>query len=205
MLKRILAGLFILVIVGLGGFMVLAYRPAIPPATLIANFSPELVAKGEVLAGAGNCASCHSVKGAIPYSGGYAMKTGFGTIYSTNITPDPETGIGSWSEAAFQRALREGIARDGSHLYPVFPYDHFTKISDADISALYAFMMTREPVTAPDKVNQLPFPLNIRALQEGWKLCRTGKSRYSMESRRLFGPRSCPLRCMPYTTQCAGC
>ncbi len=98
------------------------------------------------------------------------MKTGFGTIYSTNISPDRETGIGDWSEAAFLRAMREGVARDGSHLFPAFPYDHFTRLSDADIQALYAYIMTRAPVHAENHPNEMPFPLGIRALQAGWKL-----------------------------------
>jgi mono/diheme cytochrome c family protein len=93
-----------------------------------------------------------------------------GTFYSSNITPDAENGIGSWSEAAFARALREGVARDGRHLFPVFPYDHFTKLSDGDIKALYAYVMTRPPVKAPDRPNTVPFPLDVRALQAIWKL-----------------------------------
>ena len=86
------------------------------------------------------------------------VPTPFGTIYSTNITPDPETGIGRWSEAAFQRAMREGVDREGNHLYPAFPYDHFTLVSDEDNSALYAYLMTREPVEATAPANDLPFP-----------------------------------------------
>lgn len=172
MLKRILFGFGAVIIIGLAGFAALSYRPEISPieAKTGTPFAPELVAKGEVVAGAGNCASCHTIQGGLPYSGGYAMKTGFGTIYSTNITPDMETGIGKWSEVAFRRALHEGVARDGTHLFPVFPYDHFTRISDTDISALYAFFMSQEPVVAPDVPNILPFPLNIRAVQEGWKI-----------------------------------
>jgi len=98
------------------------------------------------------------------------MATPFGVIYSTNITPDPETGIGSWSEAAFRRAVREGVSRDGSHLLPVFSFDHFTKLSDEDVQALYAYFMTRPPVHAPARPNGIPFPFNIRYLQAGWKL-----------------------------------
>ena len=98
------------------------------------------------------------------------MKTPFGVIYSTNITPDLKTGIGAWSEAAFARAMHEGVARDGSHLFPAFPYDHFTRVSDEDVKAIYAFLMTRPPVEATPPANTIPFPLNIRALQEGWKI-----------------------------------
>lgn len=172
MLKRLFIGLAGLVVLGLLGFIVLAWQSAIapiapPPA---ASFSPELVARGEALAGGGYCANCHTAKGGQRFAGGYAMQTPFGVLYSTNITPDPETGIGTWSEAAFARAMREGVARDGSHLFPVFPYNHFTKLSDDDVRALYAYFMTRAPVRAPAPTNGLPFPLNIRALEAGWKL-----------------------------------
>lgn len=186
MLKRIVIILVALLIVGFGGFGVLAWRssiaPIAPPAA--SSFPAELVAHGEVLAGAGYCATCHTVQGGKPYAGGYAMHTGFGTIYSTNITPDPETGIGAWSETAFRRAMHEGVARDGSHLFPAFPYDHFTKLTDADVSALYAYFMTREPVRAPAHENGLPFPLNLRPLQAGWKLLFFRPGRYASEPAR---------------------
>ncbi len=172
MFKRIVLGLFVVAVVGLGGFAVLAWRSAIAPVAppAAASFPAELVARGEVLAGAGYCATCHTAKGGKPYAGGYAMHTDFGTIYSTNITPDPETGIGTWSEAAFRRAMREGVARDGSHLFPAFPYDHFSKLTDTDVAALYAYVMTRQPVRATPPDNTLPFPLGLRPLQAGWKL-----------------------------------
>ena len=186
MLKRILVGLLAIVVVGLIGFGVFAWRPAIgkiaPPAP--SSFAPELVARGEVLAGAGYCSTCHTTKGGQPFAGGYAMKTGFGTIYSTNITPDPKTGIGAWSEPAFRRAMHQGVARNGSHLFPAFPYDHFTELSDADVSALYAYMMTRPPVVAPPKRNSVPFPLNIRALQAGWKLLFFKPGRFEPDKAR---------------------
>jgi mono/diheme cytochrome c family protein len=172
MLKRGLIIVAALIVLGLVGFAVFAWRPAIAPIARPApgRFAPALVARGEVLASAGYCSSCHTAKGGQPYAGGYAMATQFGTIYSTNITPDVDTGIGAWSEAAFRRAMHEGVARDGSHLFPAFPYDHFTKLSDADVSALYAYVMTRPAVAAPQRANTVPFPLNIRALQAGWKL-----------------------------------
>jgi mono/diheme cytochrome c family protein len=186
--RRILIGLIVVLVVGLGGFVAFARRPAIapiaPPAT--SAFAPELVAHGEALAGAGDCAACHTQKGGKPYAGGYAIKTSFGIVYSTNITPDPETGIGAWSEEAFRRAMLEGVARDGSHQFPAFPYDHFTKLSDADVSALYAYFMTRAPVRAPAHENTLPFPLNVRALQAGWKLLFFRPGRF--EPRPDLGP-----------------
>jgi len=170
--KKLLIAAVALGCVGLVGFGVLAWEPAlapiVPPAA--GSFTPELVAKGEALAGGGYCAACHTAKGGERFAGGYAMATPFGVIYSTNITPDPQTGIGTWSEAAFTRAVREGVSRDGSHLLPVFSFDHFTKLSDDDVRALYAYFMTRAPVQAPARPSGIPFPFNIRYLQAGWKL-----------------------------------
>ena len=180
MLKRLLVYCLALGVLGLVGFGVLAWRPAIapilPPSP--SGFAPELVAKGEALAGGGFCAECHTAKGGQSFAGGYPMPTPFGVLYSTNITPDAETGIGTWSEAAFARAMREGVARDGSHLFPAFPFDHFTKLSDDDVQALYAYFMTRTPVRSPARTNGLPFPLNIRYLQAGWKLLSFRSGRF---------------------------
>lgn len=130
------------------GFLIWASRPAIAAIDRPdpRQFSPTVVARGAMLANIGNCASCHTSAHGPAFAGAAALQTNFGTIYSTNITPDPETGIGRWSEQAFARALREGVSRDGHHLYPAFPYDHFTELSDPDIAALYAFFMTRPPV-----------------------------------------------------------
>src|ERR1700733_1859061 len=107
---------------GVVGFFALAWRPAIAPilASAPQTFAPELVAKGEVLAGGGYCAECHTAKGGPVFVGGYPMPTPFGVIYSTNITPDQETGIGNWSLAAFARAMQEGVARDGTLSFPRF-------------------------------------------------------------------------------------
>jgi mono/diheme cytochrome c family protein len=170
--KKLLIAVVALGCLGLAGFGMLAWRPAMAPVAPPAagSFAPELVAKGEALAGGGYCAACHTTKGGQTFAGGYEMATPFGVIHSTNITPDPETGIGTWSEAAFARAMHEGVSRDGSHLFPVFSYDHFTKLSDEDVRALYAYFMTRAPVHAPAPPNGIPFPFNIRYLQAGWKL-----------------------------------
>jgi mono/diheme cytochrome c family protein len=179
-LKRIVIGLAGVAIVGLMGFSALAWRPAIapidPPAA--ASFPTELIAKGQDLAGAGYCAVCHTRQGGEPFAGGYGLRTPFGTIFSTNLTPEPETGIGRWSLEAFTRAMNEGVDRNGSHLFPAFPYDHFTKVSDDDVQALYAYLMTRPPVRAPAQANTIPFPLNVRALQEGWKILFFRSGRY---------------------------
>jgi mono/diheme cytochrome c family protein len=170
---KFLVGLLVLVAVGIGGFFVYAASvPAIDPIAPPdkASFAADLVSTGETLAAIGDCAACHTREGGKEFAGGLALPTPFGTIYSTNITPDPETGIGNWSEAAFTRALRQGIARDGAYLYPAFPYDHFTKTTDADIGALYAYLMTREAVSETAPPTELPFPFNIRLLMAGWNL-----------------------------------
>lgn len=172
-----LVGLFVVITLGVVGF---SWRFALadiapPPASA---FSAQLVQKGQVLAGIGNCAACHTTKGGASYAGGLPIATPFGSIYSSNITPDPDTGIGRWSQDAFKRAMREGVRQDGAHLFPAFPYTHFTIINDEDLSALYAYLMTRPAVHALAQVNTIPFPLNIRALQAGWKLLYFDKKAY---------------------------
>ena len=171
MLTRILGGLVIVVAVVFGAFFAWQWRGELPPVTAnAASFDPGIVAKGAVLAAVADCAVCHTQAGVKPYAGGFPVKTPFGIVYGTNITPDRDTGIGTWSEAAFRRALREGVGRKGTHFYPAFPYDHFTNISDGDISALYAFLMTREPVHQPNRPTRLSFPLNWRPFAAAWNL-----------------------------------
>ena len=145
----------------------MALVPVEPPPR--SSFDPALITKGAALAAIGNCIDCHTAADGRAFAGGRPLETPFGTIYGTNITPDPETGIGRWSEEAFRRALREGVDREGRHLYPVFPYDHFTYLTDEDVKALYAYAMTREPVRAVPPRNELPFPLGSRSLIGIWK------------------------------------
>ncbi|KQQ86119.1 cytochrome c [Aureimonas sp. Leaf324] len=165
-------GLLAIIVVGAVGFTAYAWESEIAPVESASRegFEPALVKQGADLAAVGNCVVCHTAPGGKPFAGGLPLPTPFGTIYATNITPDPETGIGRWSEAAFTRSMREGVDREGRHLYPAFPYDHFTRVSDADNRALYAYLMTREPVIAEPPPNELPFPLNVRLVLAGWKL-----------------------------------
>ncbi len=172
---RALRGLLILILllaVVLVGFLALSWRSEIAADDGAARqtFSKEDVSRGAKLAALGNCIACHTAPGRLAFAGGLALPTPFGTIYSTNITPDPETGIGRWSQAAFVRSLREGVSREGEHLYPAFPYDHYTLVTDADARALYAYLMTRTPVKAEEKNNELRFPFGFRPLLAGWKL-----------------------------------
>src|ERR1700756_645391 len=161
-----------LLIGGAAAAFAVIWRPAIaaidPPAPQ--SFDASLVKRGRALAAIGNCSDCHTVRGGKTFAGGLPVPTPFGTVYSSNITPDADTGIGRWPEAAFRRAMRSGVDRDGQHLYPTFPYDHFTNVTDEDDRALYAYLMTREPVHAPARENQLSFPLDHRFVIAGWKL-----------------------------------
>jgi mono/diheme cytochrome c family protein len=171
--SRIIASIFAgLLVAGAAAAFAIAWRPAIaaidPPAPQ--SFDANLVKRGRELVAIGNCGDCHTVRGGKNFAGGLPVPTPFGTIYSSNITPDAETGIGRWPEAAFRRAMRSGVNREGQHLYPTFPYDHFTNVSDEDDQALYAYLMTRPPVHAPARANQLPFPLDQRIVIAGWKL-----------------------------------
>ncbi|ATG48265.1 aldehyde dehydrogenase [Celeribacter ethanolicus] len=181
MIKRIFTGGVALAALGIAGFAIYAWHPAIDPvATPPADsFAPAQIEQGRILAAAGYCATCHTAADGAPYAGNYPMKTDFGTIYSTNITPDRETGIGAWSEEAFERAMREGLDRSGAHLFPALPFDHFTKMSDEDISALYAYIMSSVPAVAQEhRDNDLPFPLDQRFLQAGWKMLFFDEGRY---------------------------
>ena len=140
-----------IVLLGLDGRLVAALAAwAIAPIERPSpeSFSPKSIARGETLAAAGHCASCHTAPGGQPFAGGYGVNTPFGVIYGTNITPDRKTGIGTWSIEVFVRAMREGVNRAGSHLFPAFPYDAYTKLTDYDLEALYAYLMTREPISA---------------------------------------------------------
>src|ERR1700678_4530064 len=180
MIRRIAIGGGALVFLGLLGFSLLSWRAEIAPIERPnpASFSAESVARGEVLAAEGHCVSCHIRPGGPPLAGGYGVNTPFGIIYGTNITPDSKTGIGAWSLEAFTRAMREGVSRDGSHLFAAFPFNAYTKLQDDDVKALYAYLMTRPAVSASVPPMTVPFPLNVRFLQEGWKILCFRSGRY---------------------------
>ena len=143
-----------------------AIAPIAPPDPSV--YSAATIARGRQLAALGDCAVCHTALNGAVNAGGRAIATPFGTVYSTNITPDPETGIGAWSYPAFERAMREGIHRDGRQLYPAFPYPHFAAASDADLQALYAYLMAQPPLRADTPKTRLGFPFNLRPLMAAW-------------------------------------
>jgi mono/diheme cytochrome c family protein len=160
------------------------WRPAIGAIDPSAQqpFEPDLIKRGRALAAIGNCSNCHTASAGKDLAGGVAVPTPFGTVFSSNITPDADTGIGRWSEAAFRRAMRNGVDREGRHLYPTFPYDHFTNVSDEDDRALYAYLMTREPVRSAAPENRLSFPFDQRVLIAGWKLLFLRRDTYRPDS-----------------------
>jgi nicotinate dehydrogenase subunit B len=131
-------------------------------------FSAATIERGRQLAALGDCVTCHTQAGGLMNAGGVGVETPFGIVYSTNITPDLKTGIGNWSYPAFERAMRHGIHRDGRHLYPAFPYTHYALASDADLQALYAYLMAQTPVSADIRAPKLAFGLGWRPLLAGW-------------------------------------
>src|SRR5258706_11215203 len=128
-----------------------AARESVAQVDAPKSFPREQVVKGAELAHIGNCMSCHTAQGGKPYAGGTPLKTPFGTIYGTNITPDAETGIGGWPLEAFSPPKPPRLYPQSPHPFPAFPYDHFTKLTDEDVAALSAFIMTREPVKAENR------------------------------------------------------
>ena len=151
--------------------------PLAPVATPAAStYSEATIERGRQLASLGNCEGCHTVAGGTPYAGGRAIQTPFGEIHTTNLTPDRETGIGAWSLAAFQRAMREGISRDGRHLYPAFPYTAFRHMTDEDLTALYAWLMQLAPVRQPVVQTTLRFPFGLRPMLAVWNALYLGEN-----------------------------
>jgi mono/diheme cytochrome c family protein len=144
--------------------------------------SKELVQRGAYLARAGDCIACHTAQRGKPFAGGLPLATPLGVIYSTNITPDLETGIGHYSRDDFVKAMREGVAEDGDHLYPAMPYTSYTRLSQEDLSALYAyFLQGVEPVHNPNHLTQLSWPLSMRSLMALWNALYFQRGEYAAD------------------------
>lgn len=126
--------------------------------------------RGGYLARVGDCVACHTAQGGPFMAGGRPLETPFGTIYTPNITPDPQTGIGTWSAEQFYRAMHKGVGAHGQHLYPAFPYPWFTKVTREDVNSIYAYLRTLPPVQNRPPANALPWPLDIRTTVSGWNL-----------------------------------
>lgn len=159
-----------LCLIGAAVFFLLPHSLPVVEATRNQPTGEALVARGEYLTTAADCAACHTTKDGRPFAGGLPFKLPFGTIYSSNITPDTEHGIGAWSAAEFVRAVKSGVGRHGEDLYPAFPYTSYALLSDDDVLAIYAYLKTQAPVTASAPESALSFPFNQRWLMRGWKL-----------------------------------
>lgn len=160
--KRPRAGTAIALAVAAGGML------AIAPALFAREGSHAEIERGRYLAQAGDCAACHTAEGGQPFAGGRAVPTPFGVIYSTNITPDPSTGIGNWTSDDFYRAMHEGIAPGGEHLYPAFPYPWYTKLTRADVDAIRSYLATLAPVHEQNRPTELPWPFSVREVMSAW-------------------------------------
>lgn len=143
---------------------------AVPLTVMAQGTTFTQIQRGLYLSRAGDCVSCHTAPGGKPFAGGFPVPTPFGDIYSTNITPDPETGIGNWSNEDFYNAMHFGVRPDGAHLYPAFPYPWFTKMSRDDVNAIKAYLDTTEAVRQENKPTELWGPLSWRGAIAGWKL-----------------------------------
>lgn len=133
-----------------------------------ALYSSQTIEKGRQLVALGNCVTCHTAPGGQPNAGGLGIQTPFGTVYSTNLTPDKDSGIGAWSLPAFRRAMRDGVSRDGHLLYPAFPYTSFKNMTDEDITSIYAYLMVQAPVAQNNPATQLSAPFSYRPLMAVW-------------------------------------
>ncbi len=158
--------------------LIAAYSPGQPILQDLEDYasSPE---SGRYLALAANCNACHTVKGGAPFAGGLEFATPFGTLYSTNITQDSETGIGAWSFEDFYRAMKYGLRPNGEHLYPAFPYTHYAKMPDEDIAAIFKYMQTIGAANVENKTNKLNFPFSERRLLGPWKMLFHNAEEYS--------------------------
>lgn len=175
MLRRIvfvLVGLLAVLLIGAAAVVALNLRDEAPlPPDADAPFAatPMQIERGRYLALAGNCAGCHTVRGGAAYAGGLGIGTPFGTVYASNLTPDPAHGIGSWSAAHFWRAMHNGRSKDGRLLYPAFPYPSFTRITREDSDALFAYLRSVPPAATPNTPHRLRFPYDTQAALAVWR------------------------------------
>ncbi|BBB99070.1 MULTISPECIES: c-type cytochrome [Bradyrhizobium] len=159
-MSRTLTGLLVGLMLALSPIGASAQQKAADPAVL---------AKGEYLARAGDCIACHTAREGMTFAGGLPMKTPFGTLYTSNITPDPQTGIGTWTSDQFYQMMHNGRFPDGGLVYPAMPFASYTKVTREDSDAIYAYLRTVPPVRQLNKPHDLTFPFNNRSLILGWR------------------------------------
>ena len=174
---------FLVASVGLVAFVFLFrggdVSPGVAPAIAGAPPNADPVARGEYLARAADCVACHTMPGSgRSFAGGLAFKLPFGTIYSSNITADPESGIGNWTDEEFVRAVREGVRKDGAHLYPAFPYTSYTELSRNDVLAIKAYLFSQPRIRYSPPRNALSFPFNQRWAMGVWNIAFFNSRRF---------------------------
>jgi mono/diheme cytochrome c family protein len=160
------------------------YKEANPTGVPASLIGVGLVKRGEYLARAADCMVCHTARGGQPYAGGLAIPLPFGTIFSTNITPDKDTGIGSYSDQDFVSAVRRGIRKDGRPLYPAMPYPSYTYLTDTDALAIKAYLFNLPPVHAANRPDTLAFPYNQRWTMAIWSFLFSGDIRFAPNTSR---------------------
>lgn len=173
--RSVLFVLAVLALVGLGALSVFLglFDKSVVSTAVETPLSQEQIAqlapRGKYLAQAADCAACHTAPGGAPFAGGLAFPMPVGKLYATNISPDMETGIGAWSRADFHRAVRDGVARHGRRLYPAMPYTSYRQLTEEDVDAIYAFLMTREPIQQANREDSFPYPY-VRRFMTFWNL-----------------------------------
>lgn len=173
---KAVAGLLVAAGLAIGGAQLLTANRKVDTAASVDIQDRRLIEAGAYIARTGDCVACHSVPGGKPFAGGLAMQTPVGTIYSSNITPDKQSGIGNYGYADFKNAVQLGIRKDGTPLYPAMPYPSYAIMPDADVQALYAYFMSQvEPVSQPSADSTIPWPLNMRWPMAWWQLLFAGK------------------------------
>ena len=171
MLQRwfVLLALLLGVFAGLVAWLNVRGEVAIPADAAPSSGTPEQVARGEYLARVGNCMTCHTPRGGVPWAGGRGIATPFGTVYAGNLTPDADTGLGRWSAEHFWRAMHHGRSVDGRLLYPAFPYPDMSRVTRADSDAIYHYLRTLPPVRRPNTPHALHFPYSTQAALAVWR------------------------------------
>jgi mono/diheme cytochrome c family protein len=157
---------------------------ALAPGAARADDKADLIQKGQYLARAADCVACHTAPGGQPFAGGRAFELPFGVLYSPNITPDAKTGIGGYTDDEWVAALRNGVARDGKHLYPAMPYASYSKMTRADALAIKAYLSSLAPVEAKAPENRMNFPYSQRWLMIGWNLVNNPGKEFTPDPNR---------------------
>jgi mono/diheme cytochrome c family protein len=185
-MRRLSWALLLLILVLIGAYVALTRSDTAAgtaPAIAGASAAADVLARGEYLAKAADCVACHTVPGSgKPFAGGVAFRLPFGTIYSSNITSDSDSGIGGWSDDEFVRAVREGVRKDGQQLYPAFPYASYTRLSRGDVLAIKAYLQSLPAMKQRNKANDLAFPFNQRWAVSFWKAAFFKSQRFAADT-----------------------